>query len=376
MPTEGPILVLTASAGAGHVIAARALEATLRQRLPGADIEYLDVLDKSNRFFRRLYAGGYLALVNHTPPLMGVLYDWADRPSPLSDRWRGRFQDLNMGSAIAHVVKRRPRLVLNTHFLPAEMVARLRRSGQLACPQVTITTDFETHRMWIQPPTQRYYTATDDGKAYLESFGVPGARILATGIPVRPGFEQPLDRAAIRAQYGLPADLPVVLLLCGGFGVGPTEERLRQLMQMPAAAQVVVITGRNEKLRLRLERMVMGAARPVQVIGFTDQMHEWMAAADLLVTKPGGLTVSEALVSGVPLVMVDPIPGQESRNSDYLLEHGAAIKVTSTRMLGRRVALLLQDQARLQAMRAAALRIARPGAAGRIVEDALALLAR
>jgi processive 1,2-diacylglycerol beta-glucosyltransferase len=198
-------------------------------------------------------------------------------------------------------------------------------------------------------------------------------RVRVTGIPVRPGFEQMLDRHEARRRCGLDLNRPAVLLLCGGFGVGPTAELLRELVFMPAEAQVMVVVGRNEKLRARLERQVAGAARPVRVVGFTDKIHEWMQAADLVVTKPGGLTVAESLACGLPMVIVDPIPGQEVGNADYLLEHGAAIKVNNARLLGHRVSALLADPARLERLRAAARAIARPHAARDIAADALAL---
>jgi processive 1,2-diacylglycerol beta-glucosyltransferase len=227
----------------------------------------------------------------------------------------------------------------------------------------------------VQAPTERYYTATDEGRAYLTACGAPADCIRVSGIPVRAAFEQaPSDRAALRSQLGLHADEPVVLLLCGGFGVGPTEALLLELSSMRAEVQIAVVTGRNKPLQLRLERVAQKSRCRVVVTGFTTRMHDWMHAADVLVTKPGGLTASEALVCGLPMVIVNPIPGQEARNSDYLLEHGAALKVNNVRMLGHRVGQLLAEPGRLEALRRAAQAIARPGAAKRIASDALALL--
>jgi processive 1,2-diacylglycerol beta-glucosyltransferase len=143
---------------------------------------------------------------------------------------------------------------------------------------------------------------------------------------------------------------------------------------MAADAQVVAITGRNEKLQARLEQQARHASRTVIVQGFTERVHEWMRAADLVVTKPGGLTVAEALACGLPLVIVNPIPGQETRNSDFLLENGAGIKVNNVRLLGHRVSMLLREPARMAALRAAAARLARPYAAREIVTDALQLI--
>ncbi|MGE0479617.1 MAG: glycosyltransferase [Phycisphaerae bacterium] len=375
MNAQRPILILTASAGAGHTVAARALAEAFATSAPARTVEVIDVLDLANAFFRRLYAQGYLGLVRHAPGAMGWLYETMDRPDrPLRERLRVAFQRLNLRGCAHQLVARDPALIVNTHFLPAEIVAELRRRGAWSVPQATVTTDFETHRMWVHEPTERYYTATEEGKAYLATWRVPPERIVVSGIPVRAAFEQPLDREAARRALGLPERRPMVLLLCGGFGVGPTGDLLRELMRLDDTVQIVVVTGRNAPLRERLNAIAEAAPQRVGVVGFTDRMHEYMRAADLVVTKPGGLTASEALVCGLPIVVVNPIPGQEARNSDHLLEHGAAIKVNNPRLLGHRVGALLTDPNRLARLRAAAAALARPGAAERIVRDVLGLL--
>lgn len=372
--SERPILILTASAGAGHMTAARAVEEALRSAGADSPVEVVDVLDHTNAFFRRLYAQGYLSLVNHAPRAMGWLYEAMDRPNTrLRDAFRLHFQNLHAGRTMRLLAERRPRMIVNTHFLPAEIVAHLRRGGRLNCPQVTVTTDFETHRLWAQQPTERYYTATHEGKAYLATWGVPPDSILVTGIPVRAAFERGGERAEIRARLALPQDRPVVLMLSGGFGVGPSEQLFAELLRTPGEPHIAVIAGRNEALRRQLADLAH-AHKNVTVGGFTDAMHDWMRAADVAVTKPGGLTVTEALVCGLPLVVVNPIPGQEARNSDYLLENGAAIKVNNLRLLAYRVGRLVADAPRLTELRAAAIRIARPGAAQRIAKDVLQLL--
>ena len=375
MPDERPILILTASAGAGHTIAARAVKAALTAQAPSQRVELHDVLVSAGPLFRAIYGGGYLGIVRSWPAAMGWLYDRMDRPRGTGpDRLRQGVQRLFSRAIVREILRRQPKLVINTHFLPAEIVAELRRAGRWTGPQITVTTDFETHRLWVQEPTERYYTATELGKAYLARCGAPLERISVAGIPVRLDFEQPLNRAAARKSLGLQPDRPVVLLLSSAGGVTPAETLLRELIEMPADAQIVAIAGHYAKLRKRLQAQVSMANRPVFLIGFSDRMHEWMRAADIVVSKPGGLTVAEALVCGVPLVVVNPIPGQETRNSDYLLEHGAALKVNNARLLGYRVSQLLKAPRRLAAMRKATAALAKPGAAATIAADALALL--
>jgi len=369
------VLVLSASAGAGHLIAAEGLRQAFQDFAPDMPVRVLDVLDQSNPLFRRLYGRGYLALIRRMPALMGALYEAMDGSPRFADRAFRSFQWLNLRPAVRWICRHRPRLILNTHFLPAEIVARLRRLGRLTAPQATLVTDFETHRAWLQDPTDRYYVATDLAAAALLRLGVLAERILVTGIPVRRGFRELLDQAAARRKLGLEPERPVVLMLCGAFGIGPSDEILRELLELPREVQIAAIAGRNERLVAQLERIGGGDAR-LRVVGFSDQMHDWMRAADVGISKAGGLTVTEALVCRLPLVIVRPIPGIESRNSDYLLEQGAAIKVNSVRLLGHRLHQMLADPVCLTRLREGAARIARPDAARTIVDDCLALAAQ
>ena len=375
MRGDRPILVLTASTGAGHNMAAHAVAAALAARAPAERIEVHDVLASAGGFFRTVYGGGYRALVRYFPTGMGWLYDATDRPNcRASDFLRRAVQRICTPPLARFIISKNPKLVINTHYLPAEIVADLRTRGKLDCPQVTVTTDFETHRIWIHSPAERYYAATERSRTQLAAWGVTPDRILVTGIPVRPGFAQLPDRGAIRARLGLDRDRPVILLLAGVVGYGSPERILQELANTRTNAQIVAITGHNEALRRRMLACTRGVSTSVTIVGFTDRVHEWMSAADLMVSKAGGLTSSEALACGLPIVIVNPIPGQETHNSDYLIQHGAAIRVDSPALVGDHVSRLLGDPARLRKMRESARQIARPDAADHIAADVLELL--
>ena len=194
------ILVLSASVGAGHLRAAQAVELALRQSRPDAIVQNVDLLDMTNAAFRQLYGKAYLDLVNKAPHVLGYFYDMLDRPSRSgknrSDRFRLAVEKLNLKKFIEFLTEEPWDLAINTHFLPAEIIANLRKKKGLKLPQVTATTDFETHRMWVNTPCDRYFTATEEGALYLRHWGVPeGIDTLATGIPIHPVFSQPKDRA-------------------------------------------------------------------------------------------------------------------------------------------------------------------------------------
>jgi processive 1,2-diacylglycerol beta-glucosyltransferase len=188
-------------------------------------------------------------------------------------------------------------------------------------------------------------------------------------------FSETKERAGCLARQGLVGDRPIILQMAGGFGVGPIEKIYRAILDLAKPVEVVVVTGRNEKLKAQLEAVACPARHRAQVLGFTDQIDELMAVADLVVSKPGGLTTSETLARGAAMVIVNPTPGQESRNSDFLLENGAAIKVNNLATFTHKVAPLLDNPERLAQLKANSHRLGRPRAAFDIVERALALIA-
>jgi processive 1,2-diacylglycerol beta-glucosyltransferase len=369
------ILVMSASVGSGHMTAAEAVVAALHQLAPQAHIRLVDILQLTNRFFRRFYGTFYLDLVNKAPQVYAYFYDMLNRPSRSGrnrgDRLRLFLEKLNLWPFIRFITSEPWDLVINTHFLPAEIIANLRKNKQLALPQVTVTTDFDTHRMWVNQPCERYFTATAEGAVYLQSWGVPACDTVVTGIPVHPVFSVPRDRGTLLARHGLAGDRPIVLQLAGGFGVGPIEQLHHELLKVEIPLDVVVISGRNEKLRQQLEGVADTGPHRAKIVGYTKQMDEFMALADLVISKPGGLSTAEALARGAVMVVVNPIPGQESRNSDFLLENGAAIKVNNIATLAFKVTELLRAPQRLAQLRANVRRVARPRAVFDIVEQSL-----
>jgi processive 1,2-diacylglycerol beta-glucosyltransferase len=225
---------------------------------------------------------------------------------------------------------------------------------------VSIVTDFEAHALWMDPCVDLYCVATEDTKARLMARGVSAEAVVATGIPISTRFSMRLDPKALRKTFGLRDDLPVLLVLSGGFGMGPLAEILVELNKVDCPFQSVVVTGRNAELRRDLA--AQDHKHPTHLLGYASNMQELMAVANLIITKPGGLTTSEALASGKPLFILNPIPGQEAANSDFLLERGAAAKVNRVEDLPYRLDRLLGSK-KLVEMARAARALGRPNAA-------------
>jgi processive 1,2-diacylglycerol beta-glucosyltransferase len=232
-------------------------------------------------------------------------------------------------------------------------------------------TDFEAHALWMEAGVDLYCVAAEETKARLVARGALPDAVAVTGIPVAAKFSAPVDPAQIRKRLGLRDDLPTLLVLGGGFGMGPVAQIMRELNKLERPIQTLVVCGRNEELRRELA--VQDRRHPAQVLGFVTNMHELMAVSELVISKPGGLTTSEAMAMGKPLFVLNPIPGQEAANSDFLLEHGAAAKANRLEDLPYRLEKLIGSP-KLAEMAAAARALGKPQAASEVCRAALRLL--
>ena len=362
------VLILSASAGAGHTRAAQALERAFQQAGAAREIRHIDTLEYTNKLFRTLYSKAYIELVNKLPEVPGWFYDKLDKPWQ-NERRRLALDKLNTRPFVKMLKEYQPDLIVCTHFLPAEIVSWLKAKERLASRQAIVVTDFDVHAMWLCHHYERYFVAREEARVYLEAIGIPADKITVSGIPIDPVFAEPKDKQAMRAKHGLKPHVPTILMSAGGFGVGAMDGLIESLLPMQHAAQIVAICGRNAELKQRIEQMRVPAASRVTIkpIGYTTEMDEWMTAADVVLGKPGGLTTSEALAKGLVFVVVNPIPGQEERNSDYLLEAGAGVRCNNLPVLGWKLDQLLGDQTRFAAMQTNAIKLARPHAAQDIV---------
>jgi len=370
------ILIATVTAGGGHLAAAAAVEEAWRALRPGDTLQKIDLLTLFSPLHRKIYADGYVTLIERAPELWGMVFAKSDDPKLLAkmQRLQRKFPSGSQQRFARVVGEFNPDAVLCTHYLPLQTLALLREKKNGPRPFVTsIVTDFEAHALWMEACVDLYCVAAEETKARLAARGAVGKNIVATGIPIAAKFSAKPDVKAVRKNYGLRDDLPVLLVLSGGFGMGPVAEILTELDKVPGLFQTVVVTGRNDALRRELA--VQNRGHPTHVLGFSTNMHELMAVASLIITKPGGLTSSEALAMGKPLFILNPIPGQEAANSDFLLERGAAAKVNRVEDLPFRIEQLLGSK-KLEAMGLAAKKLGRPHAAETVCREVLARVSK
>jgi processive 1,2-diacylglycerol beta-glucosyltransferase len=360
------------------VRAAQALEKAFAAR-GDCVVEHIDTIKYVSKLFQRVYDKTYISMVRRAPELMGVIYERTDNPWEHARR-RLALDRLNTAPMIRLLKRVQPDLCVATHFLAAEIIAWLIAKRKLRSHNAIVVTDYDVHAMWLCRTVERYYVAIDEAAEYLAHIGVPREIIRVSGIPIDPLFAKPHDRAETRRSLGLDPSAKVILISAGGYGIGPVEQLVKDLLALQRPWQIVAIAGKAEKVRKRLEEISRGAgklpggASRLCPVGFTTDMDKYMAAADLLVGKAGGLTTSEALARNLPMALIEPIPGQEERNADHLLEAGAAIRCNNLPAAAWKIAGLLDNPPRLARMREAARSMAKPNAAATIAEDALRLV--
>ena len=357
------VLIATVTAGGGHLAAAAALDEAWRALRPGDVVDRVDLSKFFSPLHRKIVSDGYVQLVNRAPELWGMMFAKTDAPKMAQalNRVRAIFPSNSRARFGRYVKQFKPDVVLCTHYFPLETLNHLRKKRGGPRPMaVSVVTDFEAHALWMDPCVDLYCVAAEETKARLVARGALAENVVVTGIPVSGKFSAKLNARAARKSLGLRDDLPVLLVPSGGFGMGPVGAILAELDKVGRPFQCVVVTGRNQELRQELA--AQDRKHPTQVLGFVTNMHELMAVADLIITKPGGLTSSEALAMGKPLMILNPIPGQEAANSDFLLEHGAAAKANRVEDLPYRLGQLLGTR-KLTEMGRAARALGKPEAA-------------
>ncbi|MDD5044294.1 MAG: glycosyltransferase [Candidatus Omnitrophica bacterium] len=314
-------LIVYASAGAGHFKAAEALYYYLKEGNKGIALTLVDVLEKTNWFFSTFYVWGYSFLVNRAVFLWRFSFWFTSWPAirkitqPIA-RFLNR---VNSPGFSDYLIKENPDLIISTHFLPSEVACGLKNEGKITSKVITVITDFGVHPFWLASGTDEYIVASGSTRDKLIREGVPQEKIKVLGIPVHPKFFAAKDRNTLCARFGLNKAKFTVLLVTGSFGIGPLEEIVRLLHD---DLQVLVVCARNKRLYERLKKKNYPG---VHVYAFVDNIEELMVVSDLIITKPGGLSSAEIIVSELVPVFIHPIPGQETENMRVLADYGIGV---------------------------------------------------
>jgi len=367
-------LILSASGGAGHLRAASALSQAASAFDPPLKFRNEDCLDFTSKTFKRLYSESYLALVNKAPELWGYLYSKAEAKPYSKKGLLQIFDDMNYKSYLKFLKEEQPDAILCTHFLPFISLSTKMRHAGVTAPVFAVTTDFDAHQYWVDPVVDRYYVHSEESAWQLRAKGVVANKIRVKGIPVLPQFGTREPAADVRRRLGLPEGRLTTLMVWGGFGVGKAEEMVQEVMAMlqifpEQSFTLIAVCGKNEKLFKRLSDESPPANVIMRLFGFVDNLHELMNASDVLISKAGGLTSAEAMAMGIPMLVVDPIPGQESRNAEMIVEQRAGWKALDIANIGYKIKRIIEEPRLLAEARAATAQLARPNAATDILQD-------
>jgi processive 1,2-diacylglycerol beta-glucosyltransferase len=306
-----------------------------------------DVVDSyryAAAIFSKVVADGYIGMVKTVPELYKLIYDRAERV-PVASGFRVWAAEYTARRLHRLIVKMRPSVVVCTHAFPCGVMSAYKRLYNSTIPVMGIVTDFVVHPFWIYPNIDAYAVGTPEMRATMIERGIDPARVQVDGIPVDGRFGIMNEtRIELRERLGLAVDRPIALLMGGGLGMGPIEQATESLATLGSKApDAVVIVGRNAHLERRVAERSAKFPYETRVLGFVDNVYDYMHASDVLISKPGGLTTSEALAAELPMIIVRPLPGQEERNATYLTTRGAALRAHDASELARLTARVVGD---------------------------------
>ncbi|WP_426451185.1 MGDG synthase family glycosyltransferase [Paenibacillus sp. S-38] len=319
MPKKKRILILSEGFGAGHTQAAYALSDSLRLLAPHLQTRVLELGTFLHPTLAPLVIGAYRKTVATQPKLYGLVYRSQDRKA-LNRLTQLALHRICYAQTAAIIRQLRPDTIVCTHPFPSAVISRLKRFG-LEVPLCTVITDYDAHGTWVSREVNTYLVSTADVKHKLESLGIPSGSVQVTGIPVHPNFWQPHNRDDLRTRFGLQR-LPTVLVMGGGWGLLQDRKFLHHLTLWREQIQLVLCLGSNQASLRTLTEDSRFRHPNIRLLGFTKEVSQWMDVSDLLITKPGGMTCTEGLAKGIPMLFHKPIPGQEERNLQYFTQMG------------------------------------------------------
>lgn len=358
------IFIFHASAGHGHKQVAEVLrDAFLASGISGESVRLEDALDSSGWFFRKSYPSIYFHSVKRWPDAWGWFYENLDRAKPYAivRPYRRLGNQLAGARLLQRMRQEQPDAIICTHFYAAELLGFAKSQGIIRSEMITVITDFYPHTFWVNPGTDHYWVMANETKEDLRRRGVEEERITVGGIPVHRKFLPSGKKAEIRKAWGFSPDRFTILLSSGSFGLGPQLRILEQLQQFAGRIQCFVVCGHNREMLKTIEQRKWDYL--IKPFGFVDFMADLMEASDLLIAKPGGATTSESLVKGLPMVVLDPIPGQEARNAKLLREHNACFSMARPAQIQTILQTLLDNPKLLDEKRRNIQELAKPHAA-------------
>lgn len=345
------ILILTAATGGGHIRAAVAIEKYLRENCPGIIVQTEDALKVIGSVLDKTICDGYHFLATKAPKMFGKLYERSNQETHFANLVP-KLSGLFRRRLLPMIEEFQPDVIITTHPFVTEMIFYLKEDGKLDAILVCVMTDYGPHKTWLSNRVDAYVVSNEDMAASMVRYmNVPQDKVYPFGIPVHDVFFKKADRQALLREMGLDEDRMTILIMAGSFGVNNILGVFREITALPEEFQLIIITGRNEKLYEAFEKEVNNSPKKCKLVYFTNEVEKYMKAANLIVTKPGGLTISEALACNIPMAVFDAIPGQEEDNANFLMSHGMAVRIGKGDSCAKTIEELLNNERKLRQMK-------------------------
>lgn len=363
------VLIMTVSAGEGHTRAAAAVKGQIAKHYPAAQVPVLDTFRYASPRLEKMVLGTYLELLKVSPLLYKYLYNTSERGNPLGGVAKNEFvkimTSITGNKLLNYIDSVNPQIILCTHPFSLGIAATMKKKGLINVPVVAILTDFTVHSYWVYSGVDYYCVATEALKSSLVEYSQSPEQIIVTGIPIDTAFVQIQDTERIKNELNLDLSLPTILVMGGGLGLGPLKDVV-DVLSARKDCQIVVVCGHNDGLKRQIEQTTQFIPH-IHTFGFVDNIHQLMGVADLMITKAGGLSCSEALALGLPLFIIDPIPGQEEKNTQFLVEQGAAVEIKDNEHLQKQIEQWFRNPQQRAKMASASQNIGQPDAAEKVL---------
>ncbi|MDF2505251.1 glycosyltransferase [Clostridium sp.] len=355
-------LILSVSAGGGHKHAALAVKDYILKFEPGSEIKILDTIRYINPILNKVLVGGYLNTLKITPSLFGKIYKFTednDKDASISS-FKSKLTEIMAYKILPAINNFKPDIIICTHWYPVEMVSILKKKNKINIPIVCIITDYAPHSFWIYPQVDSYIVSNNDMIEEMVHRGINKNSIFDLGIPVLSGFFTLYDKDETLRELKLDPNKKVILIMGGSLGMGRISSIYSQLADSTENIQIIVVAGRNKRLYTKLTSISKNSKVETRILGFTKDVNKYMQCSDVLITKPGGLTISEALICKIPLVLFSPIPGQEEKNEEFLLKHNLGISIGDGTNCKEKIEKLLFSPKTLELMKHNCMKFSKP----------------
>ena len=369
------VLLLYAKVGNGHLKAAESVKEVLESH-EGVEVVYEDGLEYSSALTNKLIVKGYASVTRHAPKLWGTMYRRSDKAELNTIGEINKMVNKALTIRLKKMIRKtNPDVIVSTHPFVSHMCAYLKRKGKVRASIVSIMTDYGIHNMWVEEHEHidRLMVATTEMKQdCIRKYNIPESKIMVTGIPVSPRFSKEYDKEALRKEFNLEEGKKTLLFFAGGgLGLGKSEKIFAELLNTNYDLQLIAVTGRNEKQKMRFENIASTSGKNITVLGYTNQVPELMAISDFVITKPGGLTSTECLAMCKPMVIINPIPGQEEQNANYFINNGTAIRTYKNEPIEHVLDIAMYNEKRVNQMIEMCKVIGKPNSSKTVVDEVI-----